>query len=187
MLRLKNKAQTLSMDFGIPPTKFDIGLQKTTSEDSVSALFDLNLITSSLNFAVLPSPLSRSLDCNFQGNESWSPKPSIVGSELGLELENRVEETISPLVKERPQLSPMELFPHLFPKVCRSCCQGKLVAMLLRWHLCSTYAWMDKDDIVGHMYVFFCGSNTDRMLAICPTEICCIDPSLEQYLCICML
>ncbi|CAK9856959.1 unnamed protein product [Sphagnum jensenii] len=116
ILRLKNKAQTLSMDFGIPRTKFDTELQKTTSEDRVSAPANLNLTTSSLDFAVPPSPLSISSDGNFPGNESWSPKASTVGSELGLELENRVEETIPRLVKERPQLSPMELFPHLFPK-----------------------------------------------------------------------
>jgi hypothetical protein len=125
ILRLKNKAQTLGMDFGIPRTKFDTELQKTTSEDRVSAPANLNLTTSSLDFAVPPSPLSISSDGNFPGNESWSPKASTVGSELGLELENRVEETIPPLVKERPQLSPMELFPHLFPKVCRSYCHGE--------------------------------------------------------------
>jgi hypothetical protein len=116
IFRLKNMAQTCSIDSGPYPDISETELLILTSEGRVSPPASLNLTTSSLDNAAPPSPLCISFAGKFQGEELCSPKASTLGSELGLEPDSRVLDTAPPPAKGTPQLSPMELFPHLFPK-----------------------------------------------------------------------
>ncbi|KAH9569964.1 hypothetical protein CY35_02G016300 [Sphagnum magellanicum] len=116
IFRLKNMAQTCSIDSGPYPDISETELLNLTSEGRVSPPASLNLTTSSLDNAAPPSPLCISFAGKFQGEELCSPKASTLKSELGLEPDSRVLDTVPPPAKGTPQLSPMELFPHLFPK-----------------------------------------------------------------------
>ncbi len=127
IFRLKNMAQTCSIDSGPYPDISETELLILTSEGRVSPPASLNLTTSSLDNAAPPSPLCISFAGKFQGEELCSPKASTLGSELGLEPDSRVLDTAPPPAKGTPQLSPMELFPHLFPKVRGIYCLGEHV------------------------------------------------------------
>ncbi|CAK9870479.1 unnamed protein product [Sphagnum jensenii] len=116
IFRLKNMAQTCSIDSGPYPDISEAELLNLTSEGRVSPPASLNLTTSSLDNAAPPSPPCISFAAKFQGEELCSPKASSLRSELGLEPDSRVFDTTPPPAKATPQLSPMELFPHLFPK-----------------------------------------------------------------------
>ncbi|CAK9267810.1 unnamed protein product [Sphagnum jensenii] len=116
IFRLKNMAQTFSIDSGPYPDISEAELLNLTSEGRVSPPASLNLTKSSLDNAAPPSPPCISFAAKFQGEELCSPKASSLRSELGLEPDSRVLDTTPPPAKGTPQLSPMELFPHLFPK-----------------------------------------------------------------------